>query len=424
MIRTLHPNILIMALALTLGFAGSSPARMTLDTGLLLRGEYHDNIFLDPVQEQEEMITLVAPELHWLLDTPELAADLAYRLEFRYYANDSSADQTAIDEAQRLLANATLFPRRDLTIGILDEYSRVIIDERRPTSEANPFVNRADRNLLEVNPRYRMHPWRTLEAGFGYRYRNLTYANQDQANAEAADDSQSHRLDADLAKQVSQRLRLTAGTGFERFRSDDSGDYDRQDVRLGFHARTSPELTLGGSAGVVWLDFSDRDSTSSSLGELWGEYQWTSRWISRLEFAQDFTDSVDQGVIEDRSAQARLTHADSRNRHELRLFIREARYQEVARKDRSAGVAVSTSRSLGQQLELTLDGFLTSYRFTGNTIGPDNEDVVQVGAGGRLAYRLRIVTAAIGYRYEERESEIDSNDYRNNLIFAEVRADF
>jgi hypothetical protein len=391
---------------------------MTLEPSLLLREEYQDNIFLTAEDEQEEWITEVTPELHWLIDTTALTADLAYKMVFRFYANESNRDETAIRDVQRFLGRATLFPNRDFSIGIFDEFSRVVIDERLPNSESNPFVNRVNRNLLEVNPRYRQRLGKTVEAGLGYRYSNLYY------DSEGGDDSQSHRGDADLAKDFSSRLRLTAGYGFERFTADDSDDYDRQDAKVGFRFQSSSRLTLGGTGGMGWIDFADGDSESSVIGDLWGEYQLTPRLSFRLEYAQDFTNSVDEGLVEDRSAQARLTHAGNRSRNELRVFAREAKYLEVDREDRSAGVAASTAIPLGQRVELGLNGMVTSFRFSDSLASPTDEDVIQAGVGTQLSYRFRIVTLAVGYRYEDRDSEVDANDYRNNLVFAEVRATF
>jgi uncharacterized protein (PEP-CTERM system associated) len=97
---------------------------------------------------------------------------------------------------------------------------------------------------------------------------------------------------------------------------------------------------------------------------------------------------------------------------------------EVDRQDRSAGVAVSTAIPLGQRVELGLNGMVTSFRFSDSLASPTDEDFIQAGVGTQLSYRFRIVTMAVGYRYEDRDSEVDANDYRNNLVFAEVRATF
>jgi uncharacterized protein (PEP-CTERM system associated) len=173
-----------------------------------------------------------------------------------------------------------------------------------------------------------------------------------------------------------------------------------------------------------WIEFADGDSESSVIGDLWGEYQLTPRLSFRLEYAQDFTNSVDEGLVEDRSAQARLTHTGNRTRNDLRIFAREAKYLEVDREDRSAGVAASTAIPLGQRVELGLNGMVTAYRYSDSLASQTDEDVIQEGVGTQLSYRFRNVTLAVGYRYEDRDSEVDANDYRNNLVFAEVRATF
>ncbi len=394
-------------------FSSSAWARVSVEPHLLLRAEYDDNVFLDPSDEQDDLITVAAPGLRLGFDSNYLNADLDYSLEFRFYRDNTAEDETSLRDTQRALAHATVLPGRDFTVDFTDEYSRVVIDERRPVSEANAFVNKTNRNLFVFNPRYRLRRFKTFEAGLGYTYRNLYY------DAEAGDDSQSHRLDADVLKKISSRLSLTARYGIELFNAEDADDYQRQDALAGFQALLSSRLKIGGEGGFGWIDLRDDDRTTSALWNVWLQYQLSQRLQLGLDYARDFADSVNEGLVKNQSASAALTYKTDPATSTLRVFAQEAKYQEIDRQDRSAGVSLTAGIPLGKRFDLGLSGYVTYYDFL-----PEEEDVIRWGAGPSLGYRFRIATFRLGYNYEESDSDIDRNDYRSNIFFAQVSSQF
>lgn len=400
----------VVTVALT---CGPAFARTTLDTSLVLRGEYDDNVFLDADNEQDDLITLVAPGVHLLHDSAYLSADLTYRLEFRFYSNNTYSDETSLKDAQRALGRATLFPGRNFTIGLYDEYSREIIDEREAVSEGNVRTNRTARNIFEISPNYRWRLGRN-ETVFGYRYRNLYYDDP------RGIDSDNHRLHVDFTRQMIPRLSLLARVGqeFQRPQSDGVGvseDYDRTDVLVGFNARPTSRLETGAEVGAAWLDFKDRDDTSSLIYWAWGDYSWSERLGLRVDLTRDFADSINLGSTLTDELAAALRYSSPLVASTLRVFARQTDYREINRKDKASGAAFTLGRGLGRRLSIDAHGYGTYFVFS-----PDDEDVLRYGAGASLGYNLARASLRLGYRHERNDSEIDLNDYRSNIVFLEV----
>lgn len=408
---------IVVLLVVLIGLPGTGLARLTLTPSLLLLEEYESNIFLEPPgREVEDFVTTIMPGIQLVSDSKTLQADLDYRLQFRWYLDDSGRDQTSLRDVQRLQLNATLYPERDLSLRLSDIYQPVVIDERRPTSEANPFVNKVNRNLLEINPEYRLRRFKRFEPGLSYRYRNLYYAGGE------GDDAESHRLDGDVVYRQSAHLRLLARYGVESFSSDDANDYDRQDLTVGFEAEPGPALSLAVEVGQGWVEPERAESSSALLVDSWLKLQLSPKLAARFDYRRQFQDSVTNGLVEDQYAAGSLSYASPRSSAALTLFAGLADYQELVREDRSAGLRLSFELSPWRRVALGAAGYRTWFGF--EAAGGFVEDVIRSGADGWITCRLRRLTLRTGYRFEENESELDLNDYRNHVAYLEASLRF
>ena len=417
--KTCHCKIsTLLILVVVLGGTATAFARVSLEKKLELREEYYSNLFLTPDNEQDDFVTLAIPGLHLQFDSKLLKADIDYQLEFRFYKNFTEENETSLKDTQRLKADATLFPKKDFTVDLLDEYTRVIIDERRPTSETNPFINKSNLNRFEVHPSYRLRRFQTFEPSVGYRYRNLNYTSSE------GDDSDSHRFDAGLVKRINPHFRVKGLYGYEIFQSDQAEDFDRQDAVVGVEMEPLTRMNLGAEGGRAWIDFSDDRQSNGWIWRVWLDYGLTARLASHLEYSQDFLNSVDLGLIKNQRAQASLGYTGDRRTASMSVFYDKADYQEVNRKDESVGVRMDVKHPLSRYFSLGGNGYVIYYRFSGDGAGAEAEDVGRWGVRADLEYQLRILTLALGASHERSDSEIDANDYRSNVVFAEARLAF
>jgi len=410
---------ILLILVVVLGGTATAFARVSLEKKLVVREEYYSNLFLASDNEEDDYVTLAIPGLHLQFDSKSLEADIYYQLEFRLYKDNTEENETSLKDTQRLKADATLFPTGDFTVELLDEYMRVIIDERRPTSETNPFINKSNLNRFEVNPSYRLRRFSTFEPSVGYRYRNLNYTSSE------GNDSDSHRFDAGLVKRVTPHFRLKGLYGYEIFQSDQANraeDFDRQDVLVGIEIEPLPNMKLGAEAGRAWIDFSDSRQSDGWLWRAWLDYGLTARLESKLEYSQDFVSSVDLGLIKNQTALASLGYVGKRRSANVSVFYNKADYQEVDREDESVGMRMNVKHPLTRHFSVGANGYVIYYRFSGD--GSGTEDVGRWGVAADLDYQLRILTLALGASHERSDSEIDANDYRSNVVFAEARLAF
>ena len=396
-----------------IGQTGYVFAKTDLTSSLGIREEYDDNIFLEPDQKVHDFITLVTPGLNVASDNKRVRASLDYQLDLRFYQNNSKQDQTSLRESQRLRADAVFFPERDFTINFLDDYSSVVIDERLASSANNPFINKANRNLLEIKPAYRLRQFKKVEPGIAYRYRDVNFTRG------GGDDSESQRLDTDILFKASQNLRFTARYGMEQFHSPTSDDYDRQDVFLGLEADPRSTVKLGFEVGRGWIDVEKENSSSSLLVNTRLNLQFSPRTKAAIDYRQNFLDSVENGLVKEQRGETILSYVTKKAKMEFQIFATRNDYQELAREDRSLGLRLTSDLSLDRRTSLGVSGFQTWYRFEQATAGVD--DVSRYGVETWLAYQLRILNLRAGYRYEENNSELESNDYVSNFAYVEAR---
>lgn len=396
------------------------PARASfqLESRLMVREEFTDNLYLDADDEKSDFITTIAPGIALRYDARLLELELDYSLHFLKYLHNDEEDETSLRDTQRIRLNGTFLPRQDFSISFLDEYERVSIDNRRQIDEDNPFVNKSNRNRLVINPEYRSGYFATFEPVLGYRYENLEYDDPE------GDDSDSHSVYFDLRKQINPKVDVTLGTRQQFYRSDardefdQDEDYDRLDITGRLVYRLSPALTLQAGGGKGWIDYRDRGNEDSLLWDLALDYQPGPRWRTGLAYRQDFSQSVNEGLTRSKRFEANFAYLE-RWPTSLVLYAEEQDYQTEDREDRSVGGNFNFSVPFAGRLTLDLTGEASSWRFR-----PEDEDVFRYGAGLAANYRIRIGTLSGGYRYRASNSDLDENDYKSNVVYVQAALTF
>jgi hypothetical protein len=375
---------------------------------LLLREEFTDNLFLDAYDEESDFITTIAPGILLQYDARLVELKLDYSLHFLDYLHHDEKDETSLKDTQRISFRGVLLPGQDFSLTVLDEYQRVTIDDRRQLVEDNPFVNKSNRNLLVVNPEYRCRHFDTFVPTVGYQYERADYDKPE------GDDYHRHEFYADLEKQFNPRLTATIGYRHSLYQARDEEDYKRQDATARLAYQLSPSLALRAGVGSAWINYRERSDEQAMTWNLALDWQPKTRWEGGLSYLEDFTDSVDGGLTKTRQAEAFIRHLDLLP-WELLVFAEKQDYQTEDREDRSVGLNGTLGFPFTNRLILDLTGEVSLWRFL-----PEKEDVVRYGAGLALNYQMKYGTITVGYRYRESNSDVDENDYQNNLGYVQV----
>jgi hypothetical protein len=392
-------------------FILSSPvwAEFKFTPSISIREEYDDNIFLTANNEKEDFITTITPGMSLGYDSERLRLSLNYSFIAYMYMHHSSENEIS-HNAQ---FDSTLTVLRDfLFLKVTDAYSRVTIDQRRQVVQDNRFVNATDSNHFTVNP-YLEYPLSgTLKVKTGYTYENIWYKSDE------GDDEETHLMTAGVIKEFSQKFTTSLFYTYsihDLKTGGDLNDYDRQDVTFGANYQLTQKLSLNGSFGHAWLDYKESGNHDSDTWDANAQYQITEAISFQVGYAKNFASSVDAGVSETETVFASLTRQGT-IAMSLRAFKKDETYLEEDRKDESTGVAASASYPITPNLTGRITGLYTYDKFL-----PEEEKVNRYGAGISFDYALRLVTISLGYSYDLSNSNIETNDYRDNRAWVEAR---
>ena len=415
--RRLSFSLGLLVLTALLLVPVSGFAAFEIHPRLTLSEEYNDNIYLDAEHEEDDFITTIAPGILFNYRAKELLLDVDYSLLFRKYAENTDEDETDFNEIQRGLATAEIFPTRNFTVSLLGEISRVAIDESAPTADDEGSENRTTLYRYVVNPQYHFRKIPTYDVVFDYLLEGLDYVDDE------GDDSMSNQAGAEIIKTFSRRLSGSVGYRFEDYKittdgADVSEDFQRQDVFATLVYELSPHLRLRGRGGMGWIDYAERDSTESTL---WGaglEYRPNAPFALSLDYSEDFESSVDQGLVKRKRGSFLLSYLGGIP-VSFELFNERSDYQETDEKDISTGGVLTATIPLGTRLSLT-----ASANYTYSEYDPDGEEVNEYGARASLEWVTRYVTFLLSHSYREYDSNIDGDEYTNNITFLSARMEF
>lgn len=414
-------KILKIALLLWTGLAmvpwSALAAEFRVAPGIALRQEYNDNIFLTNQNQQSDFITTISPSL--LLDWQTRYVDLALNLGLTYEKYLRHSDQDDLRPSQGAALNSTWsLYRNSLFLRLADVYQRVAIDESGQGGVDNTLINLTDSNRFTANPYLLLDLMPTLQARVDYRYENLWY------EADAGNSAETHLTSLQLTQELTPRLTASAYGGLTQYRPKDVNtglvvvggreEYDRQDLRFDLRWQLTERFSLAGNIGQTKLEYVQRGTTDSTLSGGEANYQIAEDYVMGAGYQEDISDSVNEGARQGERIYAFLRYAD-RSSVNLNVFRREDRYLEIDRFDTVYGASLSGDTPLTNRKGVT---WLLSYSDFDDAIG--NERYQRYGARVALYHQLRLGRMSLGYTRNQNQSDLDLNDYTNNIIFADL----
>ncbi len=173
------------------------------------------------------------------------------------------------------------------------------------------------------------------------------------------------------------------------------------------------------------MSFFDFDESGSYDGNLWGigvDYELSNRIDLGLTYNRDYVVSVSRGISKSDVARAFVNYHKRLNAN-LEFFTTKSKYSEenlefkdYRSEDKSVGGRLNISYPLYKRFTLNFDSNYAYWEFE-----PDNEKVDRYGLGCSINYNfIRNFDISLSYTYHIDDSDIDENDYRNNIALLSI----
>lgn len=408
--------------------ASQVQAEFTLTPGVDLRVEYDDNIYLDSDNEEDDVITTLTPNLALNWQTARLDVSLFASVSMEKYLDHSEEDRVGADATQSSSLNALARLYRDmLFLRVSDSYTRVPIDEGGRGGEGNRTTNLTDSNTLEINPYLQFELMKNTRMQLGYTYQNLWYEEEE------GDDAENHLYHASIARELSARTSMSLSGSYDQYRPKDadqvlrvgeggSYDYDRKSASVGLSYQVTDRLRLNGQYGHTWLDYDVRSDSDSDTWTAAADYEISSNYTTGVQYTKSYVVSVDDGPSETDRLLAYLAY-DERFSLRFSLFTSSRDYVEIERSTDSYGGELSGDLPLNDKVGVT--GLLryTNYEDDSFVVvipgqsGIDAEQYDRYSARFSLYYATRLGRVSAGYIYNRNDSDLDDEDYTNNIVY-------
>lgn len=383
-----------------------------------LREEYNDNIDLEH-KGKSDFITLATAGLAVGWEARFFELDLNLGLEYEKYLEYSEKDDLRPSQGSRLESLFNLY--RDIVfLRISDTYERVAIDEGDKGGIGNNLTNLTDSNRLEINPYLLYELTSTTQLRLGYQYENLWYDRPE------GDDAEYHRHNAILTKALTPHIRTSISGGFTQYRPKDPFEpffneteaeaYDRRDIGLGLQWQPLERLIFGANYGRAWLDYAFSTDYDTNLLGFRMDYQLSrTHWLA-LAYQEDITASVKDGARKKKEYTCTLGYQD-RIMATVELFSRREDYLEEKRNDDVWGGSFSAEVPLSAKYGVNTLLRYTDYKEDSLIYA---EDYKRYGFLFAFYRELRLGRISLGYTYNRNDSNLKTQDYYNNIIYARV----
>src|SRR5208337_2003592 len=165
----------------------------------------------------------------------------------------------------------------------------------------------------------------------------------------------------------------------ENFMVSDS--YDRQTVSLGSVWTVNPKLSLNGSIGHTWFDYTDGTKQSSPVWNAAATYKLTEKITLGAGYSENYSYSVNSGTYKSEMEQGSIGYS-GKIPLSLSLFRTTDTYNDLDRKDRSTGATLSSSAPITSKIKGRLSGTFQDLKF----VNPGTETAKRYSVDAALDY--------------------------------------
>ncbi len=237
----------IIATCLTLASVARCLAgEFTMTPRLSVSEEYTDNVHEVEVNKRNDYITRAQPGVAMKYNAPFWDWDLAYNLDYRYYARNSLNSDTT---HYLLLKSLMKIFDEVLFLDVSDTYQRVSLDVTRDYTKDSLDRNQSDENVGVVSPYLVLRPAANLTLKTGYRYVNTWYEDP------SAISKQDHVGFLSAAYEFSAKMFVITDYTFTRDLPDKGSEYNRHEVLVGPRYEYADKSFIFVQGGLISTDY-------------------------------------------------------------------------------------------------------------------------------------------------------------------------
>ncbi|WP_224981901.1 TIGR03016 family PEP-CTERM system-associated outer membrane protein [Geomonas agri] len=247
--------------AAVLPFLVPVPARSAefrLTPSLVVGEEYNDNLFQSATRPVTEYVTRLQPNLALNASGGGFKTDLAYGLDYRYFARNSRADQF---DHRASMTGSFSFLDDFLHLDLSDTYSRVSANVARDVTAESLVASQTLQNNALVSPYLTWHLPGSSTLLTGYRYRDVRYWGG------SGVDKTEHDGYTTWSRELSQGLVLSAQYSYARIKSA-VNSLDRHEAYLGLRYDRAAGSFVYGNLGYDWQRFDNGRSTADPFWDI------------------------------------------------------------------------------------------------------------------------------------------------------------
>ena len=242
----------------------------------------------------------------------------------------------------------------------------------------------------------------------GYTYDRSDYVDS------RADDVEEHEGRISLVKQVSASSEVFARYAYAIQVSETAADeFDRQDYTLGLTQQLGGRTTVSVEGGISQIEYDSGYDTDGTNWLVNIAYNLSEPVTISLGFSQDFTVTAIDGLTETQEASFGATYTKESLSASTVMFWNNSDYVRLDREDQAYGVRFDLAKPLARAVTANFDAEYERAEY--DDFGT-NEEVDRLTVGASLGYEYRRFLASLGYRYRINESDINTNDYTNNIV--------
>lgn len=375
---------------------------------LTLEEEYNDNIYLSSDNEEQDWITTVSPGISLTYDNRSLEATVDYSLRYRFYLNNDQENIDSFDEVQRANASALFFPERPFTLRLTETISSETLDQRYNYAAYNELVNSSTVYHSTITPEYTLRFSPTFSLVLGYVYDRFDYV------APAGIDSEEHLGRVSLMKTLTPTTDVFVRYAYRVHKANVSiEEFDREDYTLGITQRLTSRTTASVEGGYSTVEYDSGLDTNLTTLLANMTYQLSEAINFVLLYSQDFTVTATEGLTERREASFAANYQRESLTAAAQLYWNNADYVLQSREDEALGVRFNLSKPLARAVTSRFDAEYENAQYDDLI---SNENVNRYILGASLDYTYRRFLATLGYRHLMNDSDININDYTNNIV--------
>ena len=373
-----------------------------------LSEEYNDNLYLSENNEQEDWITIISPGFQLTYDNRSVDANIDYSLQYKFYKSNSDENQDKFKDIQRANASALFFDGKPFTLRLSEVISRDQLDDSERYAEYNDVINRSTVYRTSVNPEYRQSLGRTISLVLGYTYNRVDWVDA------AGDDTQEHIGRVSLEKELSSATTIFGSYAYRVLNSDvDDDEFDRNDYSVGINQQLGKRTSFSGEVGFSDVEYDSGYTTDSTTWNLAASYQLSAGLALGLSVSQDFTVSATDGLNKKKEAAFTLDYLKGNVSSNTELYWSKSDYVRLDRQDIAYGVRAGLNNKFSNYFTGHIYGELEFAEYQETDL---DEDVYRYSLGTSLDYEYRRFLISCGYQYRVNNSDVDTNDYTNNVV--------